>query len=797
MAAATKVAYDAKIAMRHLTLQKGDRLMPSHFASQFPPRRQPPLRLHLPATGLLLCVAAWGTIASAERLAWGAEPGPKPSGAAYGERVTWAAPEAVQAVAADARFFYVVDSTRIAKYDRATGQRLGTSVGDALHLNSAFLYDEKLWCAHSNYPAVPERSEVKTLDLRTLRLETTHDFGDFGGSLTWVVRVGDKWWCNFAHYGDQNGKTFLARFDDQWREEQRWTYPASVLERLGNYSVSGGVADGDAFLVTGHDRRELYRVRAPRDGATLEHLDTLPCPFTGQGIATDSQVVGGLVGIDRAARKVIAARPLSNAVAEPTRSRPPNIVFLLADDLGIGDLGCYGQRKIRTPHLDRLAAEGLRFTQHYSGNAVCAPSRCVLMTGRHPGHSIVRDNREFKPEGQFPLPESTLTIASLLQQAGYATGAFGKWGLGGPDSTGAPHRQGVDRFFGYNCQRVAHNFYPTYLWDNRQRHPLDNPPFSPQQKLPDSADPRDPASYSSYSGREYAPDLITNAALQFIRDHRDRPFFLYYPTTVPHLALQVPDDSVEEYRDKFDDEPYRGDRSYLPHRTPRAAYAAMVTRLDREIGRIVQLLQELSLDRDTLIIFSSDNGPLYDRLGGTDTDYFQSALDLRGRKGSLYEGGVRAPLIVRWPGRVAPGTTTDFVSGFEDWLPTLAEIVPPRDPLPADLDGISLLPTLQGKPQAERRLLYREFPSYGGQQSIRVGDWKAIRQNLAPAAAKKAGERAGRLELYNLATDRSESRDVATEHPDVVERLGRLMRQQHTPSTGFPFAALDRESAEP
>jgi len=711
------------------------------------------------------------------------------------ETKRWPAAEAFQAAAADDKYFYAIDSTRVAKYDRATGQRLAESRGDAKHLNSGFWHDGRLLCAHSNYPAMPERSEIKSLDPRTMELTTWRDFGDFGGSLTWVVRHDNAWWCNFAHYGAKNSQSFLARFDDQWREVARWTYPAAVLRRFGTFSASGGIWHDNVLLVTGHDERELYCLRVPRKGHTLEYVTTVAAPFTGQGIAIDP-VTGGLVGIDRARRQIVQAEPDPQSTAAPpapsAAQRRPNIVFLLADDLGYGDLGCFGQRKIRTPHLDRLAAEGMRFTHHYSGNAVCAPSRCVLMTGKHPGHAAIRNNREAKPEGQHPLPADTITLPRLLKELGYATGAFGKWGLGPPDSSGAPRRQGVDRFFGYNCQREAHNFYPTYLWDNDQRRTLDNPPFSPQQKLAADADPADPASYARYTGQTYAPDLITEAALQFVRAHRDRPFFLYYPTTVPHLALQIPEDSLREYAGKFDDEPYLGNRGYLPHRTPRAAYAAMVTRLDREIGRLVELVAELGLDEHTVFVFTSDNGPLYDRLGGTDTDFFDSAPGLRGRKGSLYEGGIRVPLIVRWKGQIAAGTTSSRVTGFEDWLPTLLELAGPAARIPAQVDGVSFAATLRGSEQPARPFLYREFPGYGGQQSVRVDDWKAVRQHLLPAAAKKVADGAGRLELYDLKTDPSEAQDVASKHPELVARLAAILRQQHLPSADFPLPALDQ-----
>jgi arylsulfatase len=466
----------------------------------------------------------------------------------------------------------------------------------------------------------------------------------------------------------------------------------------------------------------------------------------------------------------------------------PNIIFILADDLGYGDVGAFGQHKIRTPTLDRLAAEGMRLTQHYSGNAVCAPSRCVLLTGLHPGHAQIRNNREIQPEGQWPLAADTVTLPRLLQQAGYVTGAFGKWGLGPPGSTGDPLRQGFNRFYGYNCQRVAHNYYPTFLWSDSERVPLGNPEFRPYQRLPADADPADPSSYASYSGTQYAPDLMTDQALEFIRTHRDRPFFLYYPTTVPHLALQVPADSLDEYEDAFPDQPYLGGSNYLPHRTPRAAYAAMITRLDREIGRMVNLVKDLGLEERTLWIFSSDNGPLSQGAGGTDSEFFDSAGGLRGRKGSLYEGGIRVPCIVRWPGHVPAGTQSDRVTGFEDWMPTLLELAGGTHLLPGTTDGISFARTLTGDRQPERRLLYREFPGYGGWQSLRVGDWKLVRHSLMPGKGRGLNPA---VELYHLGNDPAEQHDLAADNTRRVTRMLRRMARQRVSSVDFPFPALD------
>jgi arylsulfatase A-like enzyme len=474
--------------------------------------------------------------------------------------------------------------------------------------------------------------------------------------------------------------------------------------------------------------------------------------------------------------------------------RPPNIVLILADDLGYAELGCFGQKKIRTPHLDQLAAEGMRLTQHYSGNAVCAPSRCVLLTGKHPGHAWIRDNSEMQPEGQKPIPDSEVTLAERLRSQGYATGAFGKWGLGGPGSEGDPLKQGFDRFFGYNCQRHAHSYYPNYLWSNAERIPLNNNPAIPgHAKLAVDCDPDNPKCYDAFKGTDYAPDRIREEALHFIRDHHEKPFFLYYPTPLPHVALHVPDEELKPYLDLgWNDPPFTADKGgYTPHFTPRAAYAAMISRMDSDVGLLLAELKKHNLDENTIVVFTADNGTTHLERE-VDYTFFESVGSLRGLKGSLYEGGVRVPTIVRWPGHVQPGSSSDFVSGFEDWTPTFVDAIgrtmKPASDLTATLDGVSLLPLLTGSVPAPRPFLYREFPGYGGQQSIRVGEWKAIRQKMNSGRTT--------VELYNLANDISESKDVAAEFPDIVRDLTAMMEKQRVKSSLFPLIPFDRPSQQ-
>jgi arylsulfatase A len=456
---------------------------------------------------------------------------------------------------------------------------------------------------------------------------------------------------------------------------------------------------------------------------------------------------------------LVAPQPGAAGAGQP----PPNIVFILADDLGYAELGCYGQTKIRTPRIDRMARAGMRFTQFYAGAPVCAPSRCCLMTGKHSGHAHIRDNSEVQPEGQRPIPRSAVTIAELLKAKGYATAGTGKWGLGYPGSEGAPNRQGFDLFFGYNCQRHAHSHYPTYLRRNDRIVRLEG-------------------NDGGATGKQFSHDLMEAEALKFIRDHRERPFFLYAPFIIPHVALQVPEDSLAEYRGRWEDPPYTGGRGYLPHPHPRAAYAAMVTRMDRSVGRILDLLKELRLDGNTLVVFSSDNGPTHGGVGGSDSEFFESAGPLRGLKGSVYEGGIRVPFVARWPGRIGAGTRSSLAAAAWDVLPTLCEVAG-ADP-PKETDGISIVPTLLGKGiQKKHPHLYWEFPAYGGQQAARIGDWKGVRQNLLQGRTE--------IELYDLARDAGEKENVAPRHPDVVARVARVMAESHTPSELFPLKGVD------
>lgn len=468
----------------------------------------------------------------------------------------------------------------------------------------------------------------------------------------------------------------------------------------------------------------------------------------------------------------------------------PNIIYILADDMGYGDLGAYGQKKIETPNIDALAASGMRFTQHYSGSPVCAPARCTLLTGRHTGNAYIRGNGEWGErgevwdfvamlndstlEGQRPLPADTPTIPKLLKSAGYASGMIGKWGLGAPNTESIPTTMGFDYFYGYNCQRQAHTFFPVHLYENERRVYLQNDTVPPRTRMPDGADPYDMANYADFYLTDYSPDLMFEKLTQFVQDNSDEPFFLYWATPIPHVPLQAPQKWVDYYVEKFgDEEPYLSDKGYFPHRYPHAAYAAMISYLDDQVGQLVAQLKEAGEYENTLIVFTSDNGPSF--AGGADSPWFDSAgpfsNDDERIKGRVYEGGIRVPMIASWPAQIKPGSTTNHISAFYDVLPTLAKVSGISD-IP-ETDGISFLPTLLGEDdQVAHEFLYWEFPQYGGQVALRMGDWKFMQRNLK--------EDNPTLELYNLADDPQETNNVAEQYPDIVARATEIINREHT-----------------
>jgi arylsulfatase A-like enzyme len=451
------------------------------------------------------------------------------------------------------------------------------------------------------------------------------------------------------------------------------------------------------------------------------------------------------------------AAPQGRGAAAP----PPNILLIQADDLGYGDLSAYGQARFQTPALDRLAREGIRFTQYYAGSTVCAPSRTALMTGLHTGHAWIRGNGAL-PAGDTPLRLEDVTMAEVLHEAGYRTAVVGKWGLGQPGSTGMPGRQGFDYAFGFLDHRHAHRQYTDHLWRNGELVETD-------------------------VDRDYVNDLFTKEAAAFIEREDPHPFFVYLNYTVPHAELRAPDDSMAPFRTQFPEKPFANPTAdakptgstpqspslgYRSQPTPLAAFAAMITRMDRDIGRLVDLVHSRGLDRRTLVLFISDNGPHQE--GGANPAFFKSSGPLRGIKRDLYEGGIRVPMIARWTGTIPAGRVSDHVWAHWDVLPTLADLAHAR--APGQLDGISMSRALRGQPQPTHPFLYWEFHERGFQQAVRMGRWKAVRLKAAVP-----------LEVYDLATDPVEQHDVAARHPDIVKRIETYLETARTESERWPI----------
>ena len=451
---------------------------------------------------------------------------------------------------------------------------------------------------------------------------------------------------------------------------------------------------------------------------------------------------------------LLACLSIAATGARSEATSQPNIIYILLDDAGYGDLSCYGQTKFLTPNIDRLASEGMKFTNHYSGSTVCAPTRSVIMSGLHTGHTPSRGNREIKPVGQFPIPATTFTIAEALKKAGYATGACGKWGLGNPGSEGDPIHQGFDRFFGYNCQRNAHTYYPTWLFDDLRKIELD--------------------------GKTYAHDLIMDKAVEWIDRQHENPFFCFLPVTIPHAAMHVPEKYAAPFREKFPEFEnkvgrYGNNKPFA--KNPAAQFAGMMTALDEGIGRVLKSLKKHQIDQNTIVLLSSDNGP--HKEGGHMPNYFNSNGGLRGFKRDLYEGGIRCPLLVRWPGKVEAGSTSNHISAHWDLFPTFCELAGTNPP--EGLDGISFLPTLLGKEQEKHEHLYWEFYEGGGKRAVRIGKWKAV-QNQVNRKGKDAP-----IEIYDLESDRAETSDLAAQNSELIARIQKIFERSHTPSPLWKF----------
>lgn len=444
------------------------------------------------------------------------------------------------------------------------------------------------------------------------------------------------------------------------------------------------------------------------------------------------------------------------------QTKKPNIIFILADDLGYGDIGCYGQQKIATPNIDKLASQGLKFTDFYSGSTVCAPARSAFMTGLHTGHTAIRGNRGIPPEGQFPLPSTAITFPMILKQNGYTTAAFGKWALGFITTTGDPQKKGFDKFYGYNCQTLAHNYYPDHLWNNHQRI-----------ELPGNL------KYDSI----YSADLIHQQAMEFLNQKHSKPFFLYLPYTLPHADVIAPHDEVYNfYVKKFNEEPSPAPRNndlekhhFDPY--PHASFAAMVARLDKFVGEIMKSLKEKGMEENTWIFFTSDNGP--HKENGGDPVFFNSSAGFKGIKRDLYEGGIREPFIAYKKGTTKPGLVS-MPAILYDMYPTLLELAGIRPP--ANIDGQSIVPALTGKKQKPHKYLYWELHEAGGKQAIRMGNWKGVKNNVTL-------NRNAPIELYDLRIDPSENNNVADKNPHIIKQLEDLLKAAYVPDKNWPLFA--------
>lgn len=451
----------------------------------------------------------------------------------------------------------------------------------------------------------------------------------------------------------------------------------------------------------------------------------------------------------------------------------PNIIYILADDMGYGELGCYGQQKILTPNIDKLASEGIKFTQHYVGTPVCGPSRCNLLTGRNSGHAYIRGNVGLLPykenvnePGSYPIPETMPTLGELFKKAGYINGVIGKWGLGNYDNGGDPQKHGFDFFNGYYDQRHAHNYYTTHLYKNRKWDSLNNPVINVHPKLKGKDVTEEET--EAYKGKEYSIDRMTKNALAFINQNKNKPFFLYLPYTLPHAALQVPQPDIDRYKKILNETPKLLETGYVPTYYPLSTYAAMISYLDKQVGMIEGELKKLGLADNTIVLFCSDNGPAGTL--GPNKNYFNSAGILRGRKQDVYEGGIREPFIVKWPGKITAGKVSNFPSATYDMMETFADII---HVTPFENDGISLLPTLLGNgAQKQRAYMYWEYPEKGGQMAVRLGNWKGVKTELNKNAKAP-------WQLFNLETDESETKDVAAEHPELLKQFDAIVKKEH------------------
>lgn len=700
------------------------------------------------------------------------------------------APEAHQAAAAMGDHVYAISSRVVAKYDRRSGKRIAVSTGKAKHLNSGIIWNGLLYCAHSNYPTQPERSQIMLLDPNTMRLSVFKDFGDSGGSLTWAIRRDGHWWCNFAHYGDENGRTFFVKYDDEWNEMARWTYPASVLSQLGRYSLSGGIWRGDRLLVTGHDDPVIFELRLPKSGTVLDLVGKQSAPFSGQGIA-DDPTTGGLIGIHRATRKLVFANA-SRSVAKESPT-PPNIVIILADDMGYGDVGVLNpESKIPTPNLDRLAKDGLIFTDAHSAGSYCVPSRYGLLTGRYMWRTRLGSGGNLANLAGTLIEPGRKTIADVLRSAGYYTGLVGKWHQGidwklrdeherenirtnrnyqafenidfSSPALKGPQDFGFDYSFG---TAGSAEMNPAVFIENNRAVAVPSLSSDQARRINGEWYGRDDNIIAAGYTMDRLVPTLSDKACEFVETaaHKREPFFLYYALTTPHNPI-VPNKGFVGL-------------------SRAGAYGDFVVELDHHIGRLMRRLTELGIEKNTIVLFTSDNGPVNRTKGywqkwvrgDTTIQGHDSNGPFNGWKGGLLEGGHRVPFFVRWPERIKAGERCSTTINFTDILPTVADLLDVKLDNQTAEDGQSFFPALTGesRPGSFHEAIVHNQSK--GTFAIRQGAFKLTINGPKTVAQVLNDAFPVSFALHDLDHDIGETADVSGKHPNRVRRMHALFKK--------------------
>jgi|GEM_PF-355795 len=715
---------------------------------------------------------------------------------------TLPAPEAHQAAAAQGEHVYAISSRMIAKYGRHSGKRVAVSTGKAKHLNSGIFWKSRLYCAHSNYPSKPERSQIMVLDPETMRLSVFKNFGDSGGSLTWILRRDGHWWGNFAHYGNDNARTFLVKYDDDWNELARWTYPASVISQLGHYSLSGGIWNGNDLLVTGHDDPVLFQLRLPKSGTVLEFIGQQTAPFSGQGVALDP-TTGGLIGIHRAKRQLVfarsevsAAQPQEDGLASARPARTsPNIVIILADDMGNGDVGILNDDSgIPTPNLDRLAKEGLIFTDAHSAGSYCVPSRYGLLTGRYMWRTRLGSGGNLANLAGTLIEPGRKTIANVLQNAGYFTGLIGKWHQGidwnlhdeserGNIRTNRNYQNFQNIDFGLPALKGPKDFGFDYSFGTAGSAEMNPAAFIENNRvtvLPSRSSEQSRKKNGEWYGRddnivaegytmERLVPTLSDKACEFVetatRTRPKQPFFLYYALTTPHNPIIPNTEFVGKSR--------------------AGAYGDFVVELDHHVGRLLRKLSKLGVEKNTIVLFTSDNGPVNRTKGywqkwvrgDTAIHGHDSTGPFNGWKGGLQEGGHRVPFFVRWPEKIKAGERCRTTINFIDILPTMADLLNLELDSKTAEDGQSFFQALTGGSRPESFHKAMVHNQNNGKFAIRKGAFKLTVNGPKTIAQVLDDTFPVSLALHDLDKDVGEIIDVSGTYPERVKEMHALLKE--------------------